>query len=291
MAIRLLSFMTGAARRLALAFALAAMALLSGCSYFGFGGDEEVKAADEVPVEDIFARAQAAEAGREFRRAASLYDEVERLYPTSSYAKRAILGSARSSYRFGDYDKAILAAGRYLDFYPSDEQAPYAQYLIAVSHYDQITDVGRDQARTKAALQSLRELINRYPDSQYTKEAQLKLDLTLDHLAGKEMQIGRYYLTRGQYIGAINRFRTVIEQYQTTTHVPEALHRLVEAYLALGIEKEAQTAAAVLGHNFPGSDWYQDSYALLTGRDLRPEVDKGSWMNQVWDGLVDGEWL
>ncbi|MEM9725961.1 MAG: outer membrane protein assembly factor BamD [Pseudomonadota bacterium] len=264
----------------------------AGCSYLGFGDDDDVVLIDsELPPDVLYQQAEQEVADGRLNIAVRGFEDVERLYPTSSFAKRAIIRGAEIAYRAGDFDKAILGAKRYLDFYPSDEKAPFAQYLIAVSHYDQITDVGRDQARTKAALQSLRELVNRYPNSDYTREAQIKLDLTIDHLAGKEMDVGRYYLKRGQYIGAINRFRTVVERYQTTTHTPEALHRLVEAYLAIGVEREAQTAAAVLGHNFPGSDWYQDSYGLLTGRNLEPAVDDGSWMSRTWRNVVSGEWL
>lgn len=264
----------------------------AGCSYLGFGDDDDVVLIDsELPPDVLYRQAEEEVADGRLRIAIKGFEDVERLYPTSTFAKRAIIRGAEVAYKSGDFDKSILGAKRYLDFYPSDEKAPFAQYLIAVSHYDQITDVGRDQARTKAALQSLRELVARYPNSEYTREAQIKLDLTIDHLAGKEMDVGRYYLKRGQYIGAINRFRTVVERYQTTTHTPEALHRLVEAYLAIGVEREAQTAAAVLGHNFPGSDWYQDSYGLLTGRNLEPAVDDGSWMSRAWRNVVSGEWL
>lgn len=241
---------------------------------------------NEATAEELYEKANALAADRQYRAAAQAYDEVERLYPTSQYAKRAILDSATMSYRQGDYDRATASAQRYLDFYPSDARADEAQYLVALSHYDQITDVGRDQATTRAALQAMRQLIARYPNSDYRREAELKIELTLDHLAGKEMEIGRFYLERGQYVAAINRFRTVIVQYQQTAHTAEALHRLVECYLALGVTSEAQTAAAVLGHNFPGSDWYLDSYALLTGVDLRPEEDEGSWISQAWSGIV-----
>lgn len=258
--------------------------LLSACA---FGGDDAVTFEDVEPAESIYARAEAEFAEGNYALAAQIFDELERLHPTSRLTKRAMLRATEASYREGDYDKAALSGRRFLEFYPSDESADYAQYLIALSFYDQITDVDRDQAVTRSALQSLRELTNRYPDSEFAREGQLKLDLTLDHLAGKEMMIGRFYLERNQYIGAINRFRTVLETYQTTSHTPEALHRLVEAYLALGVVTEAQTAAAVLGHNFPGSDWYLDSYALLTGRDLRPAVDEGSWISQAWGVMKD----
>ena len=157
---------------------------------------------------------------------------------------------------------------------------------MALCYYEQISDVGRDQKMTEDALGALTALIQRFPQSEYARDARLKFDLTRDHLAGKEMEIGRYYLKRHDYIGAINRFRNVLAQYQTTTHVPEALHRLVECYLMLGIKTEAQTAAAILGHNYPGSDWYQDSYALLAGQDLEPEEHKDSWISKLWNSVL-----
>lgn len=268
------------------ALAAAVLLGLAGCS-----GGPKAEDMAEAPASELYAKAEAALADGNEEEAARLYDEVERLHPTSQWAKRAIIMSAFASHAAGDYDKAILAAGRYLDFYPSDKDAPYAQYLVAISHYDQIVDVGRDQARTRQALQALRELVNRYPDSEYAREGRLKLDLTLDHLAGKDMEVGRYYLKRGNYVGAIERFRTVVERYETTSHVEEALHRLVESYLALGVTREAQAAAAVLGHNFPGSDWYLDSYALLTGHDLRPEPPSDSWLNKVYRRVIQNKWL
>ena len=277
-----------AARLATVAVLLGTMAT-SACSYFD--SDDKVTVAEDIPADVLYERATSAQGGGSYQEAAQLYDEVERLYPTSQLAKRAIINSAYVSYEAANYDRAILTAQRYLDFYPSDKDAPYAQYLIAVSHYDQITDVGRDQARTAQAMQALRELVNRYPDSEYAREAQIKLELTLDHLAGKEMEVGRFYLKRGNYVAAINRFQTVIERYQTTSHVEEAMHRLVESYLALWIESEAQSVAAVLGHNFPGSPWYVDSYALLTGRNLAPRETEGSWISNVWGRVFKGEWL
>lgn len=187
------------------------------------------------------------------RDAAKTFGEVERLYPYSEWSKRAMLMSAFAYHEGGQYGESRSAAQRYLDFYPADKDAPYAQFLIALSYYDQIVDIGRDQDNTFQALQEMRDIIERYPDSEYAKSAQMKFELALDHLAGKEMEIGRYYLARGHYTAAINRFRVVVEEYQTTTHTPEALHRLVEAYLSLGLVGEAQTAAAILGHNFRGA--------------------------------------
>jgi outer membrane protein assembly factor BamD len=191
------------------------------------------------------------------------FDEVERQHPYSVWARRAILMSAFCYYQGNKYNEAILAADRFITLHPGNKDAPYAYYLKAVALYEQIVDVGRDQRRTEQAMAALSELVRRFPQTDYARDARLKLDLTKDHLAGKEMAIGRWYLRRGEQLAAITRFRTVIERYQTTSHAPEALHRLVEAYLALGVVKEAQAAAAVLGHNYPGSEWYEDSYALM----------------------------
>jgi outer membrane protein assembly factor BamD len=196
--------------------------------------------------------------------------------------------SAYSYYEASKYNPAILAADRFIQLHPGNKDAPYAYYLKAVSLYEQIVDVGRDQKKTEQATAALTELIRRFPQTEYARDARLKYDLTRDHLAGKEMNIGRYYLTRGQQVAAINRFRTVIEKYQTTSHVPEALHRLVESYLSLGIVKEAQTAAAVLGYNYPGNEWYQDSYALLTTNKLKPEepaANEKSWIGSALDAV------
>lgn len=274
--------------RMATLLAGAAVGVI-GCAVWG--DDASVAVEETESAQQIFARADDAFRAKEYKSAINLFEEVERVHPTSAFTKRAIIKSAHASFLDYDYDKTALTAARFLEFYPSDEQAPFAQYLVAMSFYSQITDVDRDQAVTKAALQSLREVVNRYPQSDYAREAKLKMDLTLDHLAGKEMVVGRYYLKRRQYIGAINRFQTVIESYQGSAHTAEALHRLVEAYLALGVVKEAQTAAAVLGHNFPGSDWYTYSYALLTGRDLTPKEDEGSWISQMWRRVAKSAWL
>jgi outer membrane protein assembly factor BamD len=224
------------------------------------------------------------------REAGEAFGEVERLYPYSEWAKRAMLMSAFAYHEGGLYAESRAAANRYLDFFPADADAPYAQYLIALSYYDQIVDVGRDQENTFEALQELRDIIERYPDSEWATSAELKFDLALDHLAGKEMDVGRYYLARGHYTAAINRFRVVVQDYQTTTHTPEALHRLVESYLSLGLFGEAQTAGAILGHNFQGSDWYSDSYALLTSAGLRPGDVGDGWLNQIYRQVVLGNW-
>ncbi len=267
----------------------AALAALVSCS----SDDDDINFVDDDtrPANVLLAEANAALDAGDPEEAAVLYEEVERLHPWSPEAKEAMIQASFSYYQAGQYEQAALAAQRFLQFYPADREAARAQYLIGVSYYDQIVDVGRDQANTRRALQELRTVGDRYPGTSYARDAKLKIDLTLDHLAGKEMDVGRFYLKRGQQVAAINRFRTVIERYQTTTHAPEALHRLVESYLALGVTSEAQTAAAVLGHNFPGSDWYADSYALLTGVDLRPDEDSDSWISKSYRQIVEGEWL
>lgn len=254
--------------------------LLSACS----SGDEEL-AYEERPPEDLYNEALDQLYDENYLRSIQLFDEVERQHPYSIWARQAILMSAFAAYEDSEYIKSIAASERFLQLYPGSDDAPYALYLIGQSYYEQISDVQRDQSFTEQALRNLRELIRRYPDTSYAKDAKIKIDLAVDHLAGKEMDVGRYYLRTGAYTGAINRFRNVIETYQTTSHVPEALHRLVEAYLSLGIKSEAQTAAAVLGHNYPGSSWYADSYLLLEGEDLRPVVDQRSWLAGLWDSI------
>jgi outer membrane protein assembly factor BamD len=194
-----------------------------------------------------------------------------------------MLMSAFCYYEANKYTDAISTADQYISLHPGSKEVAYAFYLKAVSLYEQIVDVGRDQSNTEAALVALQDVVQRFPDSEYARDATLKIDLTLDHLAGKQMEVGRYYLFRGDYIGAINRFRVVVEQYQKTTQIAEALERLTEAYYALGITKEAQTAAAVLGANYPGSPWYEDAYNLLKGHNLKPEEDKGSWISRAFN--------
>lgn len=269
------------------AWVLLAATLLGACS-----STDESLVDDARPAAQIFADGEARLAAGQPLEAAALFDDVERLYPYSELARDAMLRAAEAYYLGGAATDARLAAERFLGFYPNDPRAARAQFIIAQTWYDQIVDVGRDQSATREALDALRETVRRYPTSDYARRAQLQLDLTNDHLAGKEMEIGRFYLRRGHYTAAINRFRTVLEVYQTTSHVPEALHRLVEAYLALGLAGEAQSAGAVLGHNFPGSDWYASSYALLTERDLAPQdTGRGGWLSGIYRQVVRGEWL
>lgn len=270
---------------------LTAAMLLAGCETVGGWFEDDVVPVEDRSAREIFDDAEALLADGNPEEAAETYDEVERLYPFSQLAKRATIMSAYANYEAGNMPAARSAAGRYLDLYPSDVDAPYAQYLTALTYYDNIVDVGRDQATTRNALEELSELVQRYPNSDFARDAQLKLDLTYNHLAGKEMTIGRYYLKRGHYMAAINRFRVVLEEYQTTAHTPEALHRIVEANLSLGLNQEAQTAAAVLGENFIGSDWYAASFALLTDRDLRPERSDDDFFDRVFRRVIRGDWL
>jgi len=251
--------------------------VVSGCS-----SDSDQLDYVERPVETLYNIAVDKLADKNYRESALYFDEVERQHPYSVWARRSMLMSAYSYYRSNKYQEAINAAQRFIALHPGNRDAPYAYYLIAICYYEQISDVGRDQEMTVKALNSLQGIVRRYPQTEYSRDARIKIDMTRDHLAGKEMDVGRYYLTRGQLISAVNRFRTVVENYQTTTHVPEALHRLTETYLTLGLTEEAQTAAAILGFNYPGSRWYQDSYGLLVKRDLQPSEDKRSWISRAW---------
>lgn len=265
-----------------------ALSLTAACSNF----DPRAQGAlDSYSAEEIFQRGEYELERGQGDDAAYYFGEIERLYPYSELAKRALIMQAFSYHRERDYPNSRAAAQRYIDFYPVDEDAAYAQYLLALSYYDQIDEVGRDQGLTSDALQALRVVIERYPDTEYARSSILKFDLAFDHLAAKEMEVGRYYLRRGHYAAASNRFRIVVEDFQTTSHTAEALHRLVEAYLSLGLTDEAQTAAAILGHNYQSTEWYQDSYALLTGRDLEVRDMGNNWLSAIYRQVVRGEWL
>ena len=246
---------------------------------------------DNLPARSIFTLAEQKLEEKEPEKAAKIFGEIERLYPYSDLAKRALIMQAFSYHKDKDYENSRIAAQRFIDFYPADEDAAYAEYLLALSYYDQIDEVGRDQGLTFQALQGLRTVIERYPDTEYAKSAILKFDLAFDHLAAKEMEIGRYYLKRDHYTSAINRFRVVVEDFQTTAHTAEALYRLIEAYLALGLADEAQTAGAILGHNFQSTEWYDDGFRLLTGKGLEPKVRGKNWLSGVYRQMIKGKWL
>jgi outer membrane protein assembly factor BamD len=251
---------------------------------------EQVQYVDE-PVTQLYNRgADYLDRGR-WTQAIAAFEEVERQHPYSSWARRAMLMEAYASYQARQYDDAIEDAQRFISLHPGNESAPYAYYLVAMCHFERILDVGRDQGTTERALVALNDVVRRFPDSPYARDARLKLDMVYDQLAGKEMEIGRFYLRRDQHLAAINRFRSVIENehYQRTSHVPEALHRLVEAYLSVGMIEEAQRMAAILGHNFPGSDWYQRSYTLLTDSGVAPvaqeEAERRGWFRRTFGAV------
>jgi len=252
--------------------------LLAGCA----GDDQMAAQYVERPIEQIYADAWKQIDRENWLEAGKQFDEVERQHPYSVWARRAMLMSAYSYYEGNRYQDAIDAANRFIQLHPGNKDVPYAFYLKAVCLYEQIGDVERDQQKTEDALTALQDLVQRFPDTEYARDARLKVDLARDHLAGREMTIGRFYLRQGEYLAAINRFRNVIDKYQTTTHAPEALERLTEAYLALGVVKEAQTSAAVLGFNYPGSQWYMNAYALLTDQNIAPSEDKESWISRAY---------
>jgi len=248
-------------------------------SISGCGSSDDDKNYVERPVEVLYNRALDDLGAQEYKAAAKGFEEVDRQHPYSVWATKAQIMAAFAYYQSNKYDEAIIALDRFIQLHPGHRDIPYAYYLKALCFYEQISDVGRDQRVTQQALDALAEVVKRFPESPYARDARLKVELAIDHLAGKEMAVGRYYQSNQQYVGAINRYRVVIERYQTTTHVPEALHRLVESYLALGVKNEAKETAAVLGYNFPGSDWYQDSYFLITGEGSpAPQDEKsGGW--------------
>jgi outer membrane protein assembly factor BamD len=239
----------------------------------------------ERPVEQIYSDAWVMIDRANWTEAARQFDEVERQHPYSIWARRAILMSAYCYYMGNRYDEAVQTANTFIQLHPGNKDVPYAYYLKAVSLYEQIADINRDQRKTDEALTALQDLIQRYPATEYARDARLKVDLARDHLAGKEMAVGRFYLRSGDTLAAIVRFRTVVDRYQTTSHTPEALERLTEAYLTLGVVTEAQTAAAVLGHNYPGSAWYQDAYALLTNANVAPLENESSWISRAFNAV------
>jgi len=218
------------------------------------------------------------------RQASEKFEQIDAEHPYSQYARNAMVMSAFLNFRRGRYQEAINEATRFVTLFPAHPDAAYAQYLIGESYFRQIPDVTRDQDISQKAIEAMGEVVRKHPDSDYAEDARQKMEIAIDQIAGKEMQIGRYYLERREYLAAVNRFRTVVEDYQTTRHVEEALHRLTESYLALGIVPEAQTAAAVLGHNFPDSEWYQDSFALLNEEGYSPNESEGSWISRVFRG-------
>ena len=264
------------------------LGLMTGCNSFD---SRAVNALETFSARQIFERGEFELERNQAEDAAFYFGEIERLYPYSEWAKRALIMQAFAYHRDTDYPNSRAAAQRYIDFYPVNEDAAYAQYLLALSYYDQIDEIGRDQGLTFQALQALRVVIERYPASEYARSSVLKFDLAFDHLAAKEMEIGRYYLKRDHFAASINRFRIVVEDFQTTSHTPEALHRLVESYLSLGLVEEAQSAGAILGYNYQSTEWYEESFSLLTSQGLEPVSIGGNWLSAIYRQMVLGEWL
>ena len=222
---------------------------------------------------------------QQYEDAAKKFDQVDRQNPYSDWARKALLMSAYSYYQAQKYDDCINAAKRFVTLHPGSSAAAYAQYLIGASYFDQVLDVNHDQARADKAVAALEEVVRKYPDTEYALNAKKKIDVARDQLAGKEMEVGRFYMKRRDFTGAINRFKVVVTQYQTTREVEEALERLTESYISLGILDEAQTAAALLGHNFPDSPWYKDAYRLVKSAGREPNENKDSWMSRAFKGL------
>jgi outer membrane protein assembly factor BamD len=269
----------GAGRLACIAIAGALMLPAGGCA--GLFEEKQVVLPDE-PADKLYNEGLTLLNKSEFRDAAKKFEEVDRQHPYSEWARKSLLMSAFVYYEMGEHEETIQAARRYVALHPGSPDAAYAQYLMASSYYDQIPDITRDQQRTERAMQALDEVVRKYPGTEYAESARRKLEVARDQLAGKEMLIGRYYLEKRNYTGAINRFKSVVTQYQTTRHVEEALMRLSEAYMALGIVGEAQTAAAVLGHNFPDSPWYKDAYKLVQSGGSAPKADAGSWISKAF---------
>ena len=265
--------------------------LLAGCdtlsSFNPFDKSEVYKPeiVANAPAEEIYNDGLARVQKRDFEGAAKKFSSLDKQYPYSEWSRKGLIMEAYANYEGGLYEEAITASRRYLQQYPNTSDAAYAQYLMASSYYDQIPDITRDQEKSERAILTLQELVQRYPTSEYTADAKKKIQVASDQLAGKELEVGRFYLQKRNYSGAINRFRTVVSRYQTTRHVEEALERLTEAYMAMGIVGEAQTAAAVLGHNFPDSPWYKDAHALLTKGGVEPRENSESWISKAFRGV------
>ena len=280
-------------RRLAAVVAVAAP--LAACGSFDIddynpfaASKYKMKIEPDVPASQAYDLGLARLAKGDSSGAAKKFTDLSKDYPYSDWSKKALLMTAYSQFEAGEYDNCEQSAERYAKLYPDSPDAAYAVYLAASSYYSQIPDISRDQERAEKALAKFTEVVEKYPNSEYVNDSKFKIQVTRDQLAGKEMSIGRFYLNRRNYLAAINRFRIVLANYQTTRHSEEALYRLTEAYLGLGVTSEAQTAAAVLGHNYPDSQWYKDAYALLKGGGLEPSENPGSWISQLYRKVVPG---
>lgn len=261
---------------------LLAIALpVAGCSLFE---DKKEELAPDEPADKLYNEGLTGLNSGDYDAAKKKFAEVDRQHPYTDWGRKSVLMTTYVSYRDGKYQEAITSGNRYVQLHPTSPDAAYAQYLVGMSYYNQVPDVSRDQERTTRAIAAFDELVRRWPTSEYAEPAKRRASIARDQLAGKEMQVGRFYLARKDYTGAINRFRVVVSQYQQTRHIEEALHRLVEAYLSLGIVGEAQTAAAILGHNYPDSDWYKQSFALLNTSGVQPQQNQDSWISRAFGG-------
>ena len=270
-------------------FVVSGMILLSACNDMSMNSSN--LEFEKLGPADIFKKGELELAKNRNERAAEYFGEIERLFPYSEWAKRGLIMQAFSYHKDRKYELSRGAASRFIDFYPADKDVAYAQYLVGLSYFDQINYGGRDQGVTRRALEAFRILFEEFPESDYAEPAKLKFDLAFDHLASKEMEVGRYYLKDGHFSAAINRFRFVVEDFHTTSHTAEALHRLVEAYLSLGLTDEAQTAVAILDQKYQDSKWYQNSYSLLTDSGLYPGARGNNWLARVHRQVIKGQWL
>ena len=270
-----------------LGLALSTTMGLGGCSTLDglnpFAGEKyETKILPDVPADDVYDQGVARLDKKDTSGAAKKFSQLEKDYPYSDWARKGLLMETFAQYQGGSYDDAIASGSRYYSLYPNSSDAPYALYLQAMSYYNQVPDISRDQLQAGKALDLFNQVVTKYPNSEYANDSRYKIQVTRDQLAGKEMSVGRFYLARKNYVAAVNRFREVLAKYQTTRHTEEALMRLTETYLGLGISNEAQTAAAILGHNYPDSQWYKDAYALLKNDGLEPYEDQGSWLSKTF---------
>ena len=268
---------------------LTSFLVLSNCTETPINENSSIS--ESIAAEQIFEAGEKAILKKRYSDAADHFREIERLYPYSDWARRALIMQAYSYYKDKSYENVRSAANRFIEFNPNDDDVPYAYYLIGLSYYDQVQEIGRDQKLTGEALKIFKLIKDEFPGSKYSIKSELRYDFLLNQLASKEMEIGRYYLKRSHYAPAINRFRGVIEDFSTTPQVPEALHRLVESYLSLGLVNEAQTAGAILGYNYRSTDWYQRTYELLKSEGLKPISSGNSWLNQIYRQVVKGQWL
>jgi len=279
------------ARVVRLALVALCVAPLAACSSVDklnpFGGEKyETKLLPDIPAEEIYDQALARLAKSDGEGAAKKFQDLEKQYPYSQWARKGLLMQIYAFYEADKFDDAVATGIRYLGLYPSSPEAAYATYLIGMSYYKQIPEISRDQESAEKALQVFTALVQKYPKSEYVEDAKFKIQVTRDQIAGKEMSVGRYYLARKNYTAAINRFREVLSKYQTTRHTEEALYRLTEAYMGLGIAHEAQTATAVLGHNFPDGQWYKDGFNLLAGGGLKPQENRASWISKAFSKVL-----